>query len=118
MITFGIMGFFNEYVLKPAVDDPKPDGGCAVTCGMPSGHAMNAGQLLTVFLMGLAIRVNPLASGETFCCWRLVCLLPISCNCAISGCEFIGVSLFWVFLLLPIPFSRVWNDDHTAPQVM
>merc|ERR1740121_197657 len=78
---------------------------------------MNAGQLLTIFLMGLAIRVNPLACGRTFCCLRVPFLLPISRNCAISNVEFIMLAGFWVILLLPIPFSRVANDDHTVFQV-
>jgi hypothetical protein len=116
----------NEYGLKNIVLEPKPLGACAITCGMPSGHAWTAIQYYALLMVDYAFRVNSairndmidsVSTNDPFPL-RVFKLMSNSNVEVISLYEFLALCLIWGCLLVPVPFSRVMNFDHTVEQVL
>jgi hypothetical protein len=114
----------TEYGLKNIILEPKPEGACAITCGMPSGHACTTIQYYALLMIDYAFRLKSadpdeeIRSGDRACGVRIFKLMSNSNVDAISLHEFFALGLVWGFLLVPVPFSRVMNLDHTVPQVL
>ena len=91
-IVTGLAVLLNETVLKPVIKQPRP-GALHRSYGMPSGHSLCAGLLLTLLGQGWA-------SGKvlgTSWVWGWV-VLPV--------------------LYLPVPWARWLNLDHTWQQCL
>jgi hypothetical protein len=116
----------NEYGLKNIILEPKPLGACAITCGMPSGHAGTTIQYYVLLMVDYAFRINSairkdvidsVSTSDAFPL-RVFKLMSNSNVEVISLYEFLALSLIWGCLLVPVPFSRVMNLDHTVEQVL
>lgn len=84
----------NERVLKRIIQEPRPSGSASKSYGMPSGHC-------------------------TSCyAWMIWCLVEIIVHPASS----LGLTLFLIFLTIvvlgPVPYARVYLQDHTSRQVL
>jgi hypothetical protein len=114
----------NEYGLKNIILEPKPLGACAITCGMPSGHACTTIQYFVLLMVDYAFRL-PSSSHEEMADstrvafpLRIFQLMSSSNVDTISLREFCALVFVWGILLVPVPFSRVMNLDHTVEQVL
>lgn len=92
LAIFGVL--LNEKVLKRIIQEPRPAASACKGYGMPSGHSTNcyAWMVWTVF----EIILHP--SASLFVTIFLVCLA--------------------VFVLGPVPYARVYLEDHTPRQVL
>jgi len=84
----------NERVLKRVIQEPRPSGSASKSYGMPSGHS-------------------------TSCyAWMVWCLVEIIAHPASS----IALTIFLICLTLvvlgPVPYARVYLQDHTNRQVL
>ena len=94
-ICFAIFGvLLNEKVLKRIIQEPRPSASACKGYGMPSGHSTNcyAWMVWTI----VEIIVKPCAS--LFLTIFLLCLT--------------------VLVLGPVPYARVYLQDHTPRQVL
>jgi len=121
--SIGVAVCLNEYCLKNIVLEPKPLGACAITCGMPSGHAQTTIQYFVLLMIDYAFRLDRvshrglgLRMADHF--KRVLRLMSNSNTDAITMHEFVALFFVWGFLLVPVPFSRVTNTDHTVMQVL
>lgn len=90
LLVFVAMLQFSNWVLKKFISQPRPEGSCLTSCGMPSGHA--------TFAVGAAIYA--------------------ACIIHAMGCkqERLLIALAMV-MLLPIVWARVQLRDHSIQQV-
>lgn len=82
----------SEHVLKKLAQQPRPDGSCLTSHGMPSSHSVLAFGFLTFVGLEWVSFV-----GDTVTRWELTAL---------------------VGLLLPVPLARVHLEDHTIEQAV
>lgn len=82
------------FIMKHIVADRRPEGSCLVSCGMPSGHALDCVSFLTWCALEIAFSktVNPT---------RKICYVT---------------ALLAVFL--PVGWSRIVLRDHSLRQVL
>lgn len=124
ILSIVICVVFNEYGLKFMILEPKPLGNCANTCGMPSGHAWTTIQYYVLLMIDYGFRLNPQKHMETDAFQsmglpkRILNLMSNSNVDVISVREYCIVAFIWALFLVPVPFSRVWNKDHTAGQCL
>jgi membrane-associated phospholipid phosphatase len=80
----------NEAVLKKLVAQPRPEGSCLASQGMPSSHCIIAigGLLVALHHLRLAGHVTPTRAA------------------------------LMMAMLLPVPWARVFLSDHSVTQVM
>jgi len=122
--SIGIAVTLNEYCLKNIILEPKPLGACAITCGMPSGHACTTIQYFVLLMIDYAFRLTKVShEGQVSLrrpdrIKRVLRLMSNSNTDAITMNEFVALFFVWGLLLLPTPFSRVTNSDHTVKQVL
>ncbi len=92
LAIFGVL--LNEKVLKRIIQEPRPAASGCKGYGMPSGHSTNcyAWMVWTI----VEIFLHPCAS--LFVTIFLLCLT--------------------VFVLGPVPYARVYLEDHTPRQVL
>eukprot|EP00300_Choanocystis_sp_HF-7_P041235 c7915_g1_i1.p1 GENE.c7915_g1_i1~~c7915_g1_i1.p1 ORF type:complete len:222 (-),score=31.05 c7915_g1_i1:36-662(-) len=84
---------FNEAILKQIVKQSRPEGSCATSYGMPSGHSLVTGEFLVWHWLSAILSPR----------WVVRKLLDIF----VAG-----------VLLLPILYSRVFLRFHTPSQVV
>lgn len=114
---------FNDSILKPLLAEPRPEGSCACTCGMPSGHATVSIGMLTLMLLDGMHRIVPIQddqvalSGLRRLCARPT-TIPLTTLRVLSHAQFVMLSSVWVLLLLPVPWARVVLKDHSNSQVL
>jgi len=119
-----ILVSINEFGLKNIILEPKPLDACAITCGMPSGHAATAIHYFVLLMLDYAFRVNlGVHKGQSDLRKRnqfkhALRLMSNSNVEEITVREFWALACLWGSLLLPVPFSRVANFDHTVKQVV
>ena len=94
-ILLAISGvLLNEHVLKRMFQEPRPAASASKSYGMPSGHSTNCYAWMVWILM--EILLHPSSSG--------------------------GLNLFLIVfdlvVLGPVPYARVYLQDHTPKQVM
>jgi len=121
--SIGVASVVNEYGLKNIVLEPKPLGACAITCGMPSGHSMTTVMYYVLVIVDYASRVirheqHPSPSVSLSHIRHAFSLMSNSNVEAVSSREFFVLAFLWAVPLLPVPFSRVDNYDHTVKQVV
>jgi len=93
-VYFPLMAGIVCQTVKHLVMQIRPDGSCLTSCGMPSGHSNVAIGVATLLLCELFSRdANP-GIGKA---------LPAT---------------FVILMLFPVPWSRVWLNDHSVPQVL
>jgi len=93
-VYFPVVTGFVSFTLKHLLQQIRPDGSCITSCGMPSGHAIMAIGVATVLLCELFSRDAITGIGKA---------LPAT---------------FVLLILFPVPWSRVWLNDHSVPQVL
>jgi len=113
----GAGAIFNQWTLKQITEEGRPEGTCNLDCGMPSGHSYNALLMYTIVILDLAYRLNPLICDATDCKLFIWHFIPLANTETIDNNKFVGLVTFWSVIFLPIPFTRVWNDDHTMSQI-
>lgn len=84
----------NEKVLKRIIQEPRPPGSASTSYGMPSGHATNC------------------------YAWLVWCLLELWTSRAHSEGLTWFLVLLAVMVLGPVPYARVYLQDHTKKQVL
>merc|ERR1719327_552160 len=90
---------------------------------MPSGHAATTIQYLVLLMVDYVFRVDSTIYKEHVGLqkisrvYRVLRLMSNSNVESISWVEFVALLLLWGMLLVPVPFSRVMNLDHTLEQV-
>lgn len=97
IFLLAFIAIINEGILKHAISQYRPDGSCLYfqSYGMPSGHAATSiGTLVYTLLESWIGRPD----------WPLLTKKVL-----------LSVSAF--FFLLPVPFSRVYLNDHYRAQV-
>lgn len=92
LAIFGVL--LNEKVLKRIIQEPRPIASACKGYGMPSGHSTNCYAWMVWHL--IEILTHP--STSTFITIFLLCLT--------------------IFVLGPVPYARVYLQDHTPKQVM
>jgi len=119
--SIAVTSFVNEYGLKNLLLEPKPVGACAITCGMPSGHAMTTIMYYVLVMVDYAFRMNRHKEQPDLSMMshtmRVFRLMSNSHTEDLSIVEFLALSFLWAVPLIPVPFSRVDNYDHTSKQV-
>mmetsp|Transcript_22758 Transcript_22758/g.51939 ORF Transcript_22758/g.51939 Transcript_22758/m.51939 type:complete len:304 (-) Transcript_22758:34-945(-) len=110
-----VLSLWNEFVLKNLIRDPKPEHQCAITCGMPSGHAAIAVTMFTMYALDNAARVDFKAPCTCASMTRSLLLIEVG---RINATVYLAVVMLWGVLLLPVPISRVLNFDHTWEQCL
>jgi len=122
----GASSAINELVFKRLLLEARPVGSCNLTCGMPSSHSMFSVGFFALMFLDAAMRVNPMFVVEesnwqretvSSTCFRWF-VLPLQLPYNISNERFVRTVLWWLVILLPVPFTRVWLKDHSAPQVI
>jgi len=128
----------NETVVKRIVNQPRPELSCVETCGMPSGHSVLAMGLLTMCLIDTVRRTVYQPNGGVMMrtlrqnrgVWRTIpsflwsetllvfSVVPLPTWDEISHVTALFISIFWLFLLYPVPISRVAIHDHTPKQAL
>jgi membrane-associated phospholipid phosphatase len=92
LALFGVL--LNEKVLKRIVQEPRPAASACKGYGMPSGHSTNCFTWMVWTLVEILSHPSPSA-------WFTIFLLCLT-----------------VFVLAPVPYARVYLQDHTREQVM
>ena len=96
----GCLTIVNEGLLKHTINQRRPVGSCLYfkSYGMPSGHATTSIGVLVNLLLEIWIdrEGSRLFTLRNRCLWTVILL----------------------FLLLPVPFSRVYLSDHYVSQVL
>lgn len=118
--------FFGELIWKPILSQSRPYGSCLTTCGMPSSHAtISIGFLTWMLLEGLFrkkrhgadlvsvdIELPDSSRARTGSFWE-----DDSPVARITPKQRAKWCIFWIVVLLPVPFSRVALRDHSWAQV-
>jgi membrane-associated phospholipid phosphatase len=101
----GCLVIVNEGILKHSINQKRPPGSCLYfkSYGMPSGHAATSIGMMTSMLLEIWVDRTANRFSPSRCVFSLR-----------NKCIFTIVLLF---LLLPVPFSRVVLHDHYASQV-
>jgi hypothetical protein len=113
-----------EFGLKNIIREPRPEGTCAITCGMPSGHSWTTMHYYALLMVDYAFRLSSTSSKETDDSradafpLRIFRLMSNSNVDIVSLWEFFTLGFVWGLLLVPVPFSRVMNFDHTVEQAI
>jgi membrane-associated phospholipid phosphatase len=92
LAIFGVL--LNEKVLKRLVQEPRPAASACKGYGMPSGHSTNC--YAWMVWMVVEILSHPSASG-----WFTIFLICLT-----------------IFVMGPVPYARVYLQDHTPKQVL
>lgn len=139
LLFAAFISFVNEFIFKPLLKQPRPDHSCNHSCGFPSGHsAFSVGFFFLAFLDGL-FRVRPKMPLSPDAAKRHVRklggtqpklrhmwiklelspfqLMPLSVDDTVDAFEFFLTLCYWACMMLPVPFSRVYLQDHTTGQV-
>jgi membrane-associated phospholipid phosphatase len=94
-ICFAIFGvLLNEKLLKRIIQEPRPLASACKGYGMPSGHSTNCYAWMVWTLVEILSHPSPSSFVTVF----LVCLT--------------------IFVLGPVPYARVYLQDHTPKQVL
>uniref|UniRef100_A0A7S1AJ56 Phosphatidic acid phosphatase type 2/haloperoxidase domain-containing protein n=1 Tax=Noctiluca scintillans TaxID=2966 RepID=A0A7S1AJ56_NOCSC len=109
MALFGLLAsvfvsLLNEFCLKALINDPRPrqsankrlDG--SMKPGMPSGHVLNSATLMTWSLLEVCLNGPGMDSKHE----------------ALT----MGWLVFILILMVPVPWARWYNLDHTAAQCL
>ena len=90
----GFCVLLNERVLKRFIQEPRPAASAAKSYGMPSGHS-------------------------TSCyAWMIWCLMELLAHPSSSAVFTIFLALLCLLVLAPVPYARVYLQDHTEKQVL
>ena len=92
LAIFGVL--LNEKVLKRIIQEPRPIASACRGYGMPSGHSTNC----YAWMIWNTTEILSHPSPSTFVTLFLLCLT--------------------IFVLGPVPYARVYLQDHTPKQVM
>ena len=92
LAVFGVL--LNEKVLKRIIHEPRPAGSASKSFGMPSGHSTNC------------------------YAWMVWCIVEIAVHPSTSGWFNAFLICLTLFVLGPVPYARVYLQDHTAKQVL
>ncbi|CAJ1363662.1 unnamed protein product [Effrenium voratum] len=114
------------------------EGSCVISCGMPSSHSAIAMGWFILSILDATARTHLSPRDEDSVPSRnrgrsllaterkkvvdfmkkLCCLVPWVKKEVLTVREFISFTLFWFFLMVPVPFMRVVLKDHTANQAV
>ena len=92
LAIFGVL--LNEKVLKRIIQEPRPAGSASKSFGMPSGHSTNC------------------------YAWMVWCIVEIMAHPSSSGWFTIFLICLSLLVLGPVPYARVYLEDHTPKQVL
>ena len=101
----GLLVICNEGLLKHSINQKRPPGSCLYfkSYGMPSGHAATSIGMMTSMLLETWVDRSANLDSPS----RIVFSFRNKCICTLA----------LLFLLLPVPFSRVVHD-HYISQVL
>lgn len=106
IFLMGCLVIMNEGILKHTINQKRPPGSCLYfkSYGMPSGHATTSIGMMTSMLLETWIDRPANVGGPSRCVYSLrnKCILTV----------------VLLFMLLPVPFSRVVLYDHYVSQVL
>jgi acid phosphatase family membrane protein YuiD len=92
LAIFGVL--LNEHVLKKMFQEPRPAASASKSYGMPSGHSTNCYAWMTWSILEMLVTPGGSKAFITF------------------------LVIFDLLVLGPVPYARVYLQDHTTKQVV